>query len=114
METEEGKVPVFDRVESDVVDIAATESDAPPLQDDWQLERGLGDCLLVVFQQGLWTDVTFAFQEDDAIARVHAHKLVLASRSPVFQAMFYGPMSDSRHEIEITDVTADYFRLLLT
>jgi hypothetical protein len=93
--------------------IATTRPKVPPLQDDWQVGRGLGDCLLAVFQQELLADVTFTFEEGGATVRIRAHRLLLISRSPVFQAMFYGSMPDSSDEIEITDISSDCFRLLL-
>jgi len=34
---------------------------------------------------------------------LHAHKLILSSRSPVFEGMFYGPLANS------TDVILDQF-----
>lgn len=41
-----------------------------------------------------------------------AHKLILGISSPVFEAMFYGPLS-SNEEIAITDIEPDVFQLLL-
>jgi hypothetical protein len=90
---------------------------APTIDPDWQMGRPLGDCLLTVFQQDMWTDVTFRFPVpgDDVTARIGAHKLVLASRSPVFEAMFYGAMANSHvnEDIEVADVPAGSFTLLL-
>lgn len=44
--------------------------------------------------------------------RISAHKLILANRSPVFKAMFYGLLSDNK-EIEITDISFDVFNQML-
>ncbi|CAG9784357.1 unnamed protein product [Diatraea saccharalis] len=41
-----------------------------------------------------------------------AHKLLLGISSPVFEAMFYGPLS-SNEDIVITDIEPDTFQLLL-
>eukprot|EP00897_Mesotaenium_endlicherianum_P009621 jgi/Mesen1/8688/ME000517S08001 len=44
----------------------------------------------------------------------HAHRLVLATQSPVFEALLYGPMRDKREgDIPVTDVEAPIFRRLL-
>ena len=40
------------------------------------------------------------------------HKLVLAARSPVFCAMFDGPLAESG-EIEISDIRVDVFSVIL-
>ncbi|KAJ4798025.1 BTB/POZ and MATH domain-containing protein 2 [Rhynchospora pubera] len=43
-----------------------------------------------------------------------AHKEVVALRSPVFRAQFFGPMIDSKSDcIKIEDVKPDIFRLML-
>lgn len=41
-----------------------------------------------------------------------AHKLILGITSPVFEAMFYGPLS-SDEMIEITDINSSTFQLLI-
>ncbi|RVE45147.1 hypothetical protein evm_010170 [Chilo suppressalis] len=41
-----------------------------------------------------------------------AHKLILGISSPVFEAMFYGPLSSNR-DIEITDIEPEIFQLLI-
>jgi speckle-type POZ protein len=41
----------------------------------------------------------------------HAHKLVLAIRSPVFMAELYGPMGDKRRtSINVEDMEPNVFR----
>jgi speckle-type POZ protein len=43
-----------------------------------------------------------------------AHKAILASRSPVFMAQFFGPMKETRSErVEIMDMEAAVFRAML-
>ena len=42
-----------------------------------------------------------------------AHKFVLMSRSPVFFAMFEGPMKETSEEIVITDIEGEQFRQFL-
>ncbi|KAG0479766.1 hypothetical protein HPP92_010459 [Vanilla planifolia] len=66
------------------------------------------------FGQLLWrgegTDIMF--DVDGEI--FNAHKLVLAARSPVFMAQFFGPMKDSNKEcIKVEDMEAPVFKALL-
>ena len=42
-----------------------------------------------------------------------AHKFVLMSRSPVFFAMFEGPMKEKSDETVITDIEGEQFRQFL-
>ena len=43
-----------------------------------------------------------------------AHKLILATRSPVFMAQFYGQMMEkSSHRVEVKDMEAAVFNALL-
>jgi len=46
---------------------------------------------------------------------VHAHKYMLASRSPVFYAMFYGALGTVHHDgpVRIPDTTVEAFRTML-
>ena len=44
--------------------------------------------------------------------KIKAHKLILGISSPVFEAMFYGPLS-SDDDILITDIQPDVFQLIL-
>ena len=45
--------------------------------------------------------------------RIHAHKIVLAARSPVFQAMFFGPCAQSNEEIVLDNTEKETFDLFL-
>ena len=47
------------------------------------------------------------------IGKMGAHKFVLMSRSPVFFAMFEGPMKEKSDEIAITDIEGEPFRQFL-
>lgn len=42
-----------------------------------------------------------------------AHKIILSAASPVFEAMFYGPMQEMDAEIEIHDISAPIFKVLI-
>jgi len=45
---------------------------------------------------------------------IKCHKIILTSASPVFEAMFYGPLSDKTNKIIlITDINYDIFKLML-
>lgn len=61
--------------------------------------------LLVSFE---WSDCTFSVADQ----KFKAHKLILGISSPVFEAMFYGPLSTD-DDIQITDIHPDIFQLIL-
>lgn len=44
---------------------------------------------------------------------VRCHKLILATSSPVFEAMFYGPISEKQNVIDILDMSNDIFKLMI-
>ena len=59
-----------------------------------------------------YSDVKFVFGESGGM--LHAHRMVLSIRSPVFEAMMYGPMSnDSGGIIKIEDTDPDTFAAFL-
>jgi len=78
------------------------------VQERWQahtntvLERNK-----YMFNNPLMSDVKFAFP--DTKRTIPAHKYVLAISSPVFFAMFYGDLAESRDTINITDCHPDIF-----
>lgn len=55
-----------------------------------------------------WSDCSFSVSGK----KIKAHKLILGVSSPVFEAMFYGPLSTS-DDIKITDIEPTIFQLLL-
>lgn len=55
-----------------------------------------------------FTDCKFIF-DGESIA---AHKVILSSVSPVFEAMFYGGLKE-KEEIAIVDIDVDVFRQLI-
>ncbi|CAN6215016.1 unnamed protein product [Urochloa humidicola] len=79
---------------------------SPPHSD---LSEKLGKIL--EYKKG--TDVTFKVRDE----LFHAHKIVLAVRSPVFAAEFYGPMAveddTTKRPVTIEDMHPDVFRALL-
>jgi len=65
-----------------------------------------------LFVSGELADVTFVFGGNTS--KLHAHKLVLGMRSPVFKAMLYEPLSDeSAREIYIEDEGPEIFQVFL-
>ncbi|XP_055316915.1 BTB/POZ domain-containing protein 6-B-like [Sitodiplosis mosellana] len=57
-------------------------------------------------------DVHFVFEFDDDVQKVPAHKLILATLSPVFHTMFYGSLKE-RNEVKIEDADVDAFKEFL-
>lgn len=84
------------------------------LGTDWQLGCGQlkerGGHLL---QTGQWSDCTFVVGVEPHQITFRAHKLILASASPVFEAMFFGGMAEKDAPIKILDVQPSAFKLLL-
>ncbi|KAF8662692.1 hypothetical protein HU200_056297 [Digitaria exilis] len=69
------------------------------------------DNLGELLESGKRSDVTFKVKEEV----IHAHKFVLAMRSPVFEAELYGPMTKDkkRQSITVEDMEPDVFMALL-
>ncbi|XP_060560406.1 uncharacterized protein LOC132720305 [Ruditapes philippinarum] len=79
----------------------------------WQHAKALGDCMIKLYENKLWTDVKFRCKDHDDNERIHAHKIVLAARSPVFQAMLFGPCAEENEEILLDSIEAETFDLFL-
>ncbi|CAM0951035.1 unnamed protein product [Alopecurus aequalis] len=84
------------------------------LRVDWKpVKHGLADLgrdLAMMSDKQDLTDVSF----DVAGESFSAHRLVLATRSPVFRAELYGPMAESKMTcITIQDMEASTFRSML-
>ncbi|KAF8649689.1 hypothetical protein HU200_064230 [Digitaria exilis] len=80
---------------------ATTPALAPPPELHGHLERALGD--------GRGADVTFHV----AGTAFRAHRVMLAARSPVFDAELFGPMAKKDDVVEIADVEPAIFEMLL-
>ncbi|KAL3847899.1 hypothetical protein ACJMK2_018790 [Sinanodonta woodiana] len=78
----------------------------------WQSEFSLTESIYTMFEKELWTDVNFILKTKEDRVEVKAHRLVLAARSPVFQAMFYGRMA-TNGKVTIEDISPDTFKLFL-
>eukprot|EP00112_Aurelia_sp_Birch-Aquarium-sp1_P026425 Seg937.2 transcript_id=Seg937.2/GoldUCD/mRNA.D3Y31 product="BTB/POZ domain-containing protein 2" protein_id=Seg937.2/GoldUCD/D3Y31 len=69
-------------------------------QEDWQAREPTWKGRLAhLYHSDVMNDITFIVNNE----RINAHKLVLASASSVFHAMFYGPVAETNTEIEIVD-----------
>ena len=58
-------------------------------------------------------DVVFRVKADDVERRIGAHRLFLAGISPVFRAMFYGPMKETERVVEVKDATPAAFGTMI-
>ena len=73
----------------------------------WQEDKTLAECNIHMLQSGLLSDVTF----DVAGESIQAHRYMLVSRSPVFETMFCGGLSQQTGTaIQIEDIELDTFR----
>jgi speckle-type POZ protein len=79
----------------------------------WQRDKVLGECMIELYENNLWTDVKFKCSDSETYERVHAHKIVLAARSPVFQELFFGTCTDVKEEIVLDSTTEETFDLFL-
>lgn len=68
----------------------------------------LSDRLRLLLVEEKHTDCSFQIDGKT----LTAHKIILSAASPVFEAMFYGPMAEKRC-ITISDINANAFKLML-
>ncbi|KAH8233166.1 hypothetical protein KR026_004972, partial [Drosophila bipectinata] len=80
-------------------------------KDQVRAENLLGRRYGQLFHDGKYTDCVFHVCEE----QIKCHKLILTTASPVFEAMFYGPLqkNDPAPEIEIHDISAPVFKILV-
>lgn len=78
---------------------------------DWQVNRSVLECNRYMWEKKIATDVEFEVGTTaEQIKNISAHKYVLMSRSPVFEAMFNGGLSKNTGDlVQITDVDSDAF-----
>lgn len=84
-------------------------------QEVWQSTRSLVDCNRYMLENQCQCDVTFLLVPSNGVesSRISAHKYVLMARSPVFMAMFTGPLAEHDDVIKVTDVSSECFKALL-
>ena len=81
---------------------------------DWQTTRcKVADRGRHLLETGLWADCDFIVGHFPNIKIFHCHKIFLAMASPVFEAMFFGGLAETRREIKISDVQPEAFASML-
>lgn len=86
---------------------------SPPPATPWTISmKDLSSRMAGLLIQQDTSDVKFLFPNESGCPSVPAHKIVLCSGSPVFRAMFYGPLAE-RDVVEIVDSGSENFRTLL-
>ena len=78
------------------------------VEESWQMKRStVAERTAFIFNNELLSDVNFvvpvASGETEIKKVIRAHKFVLAISSPVFYAMFYGQMAETKNSIELSD-----------
>ncbi|XP_021282332.1 BTB/POZ and MATH domain-containing protein 4 isoform X2 [Herrania umbratica] len=91
------------------VGVVVSEIDCPRLHPIQVPESDIGAHFGMLLENEEGSDITFnVFGE-----KFHAHKLVLAARSPVFEAEFSDRMEEDNNEIVVTDMEPKVFKALL-
>ncbi|KAJ2945859.1 hypothetical protein O0L34_g4765 [Tuta absoluta] len=81
---------------------------------DWQLQCGeIKQRGAQLLKTERWSDCSFLVGESPEQVVLKDHKLILAMASPVFEAMFYGPIAECDNPIPIPDIHPDTFKVLL-
>ena len=86
------------------------------LPQDWQLGKSLSESTVCLWRAGKHADVWFRCKDQDETVktdRIAAHKLILACRSPVFEAMLYGELAETSEEISLPETEKIPFLLFL-
>ncbi|XWS57902.1 hypothetical protein CRYUN_Cryun09bG0212900 [Craigia yunnanensis] len=91
------------------VGVVVSEIDCPRLHTIQVPESDIGSHFGMLLENEEGSDITFnVFGE-----KFHAHKLVLAARSPVFEAEFSDRMEEDNNEIVVIDMEPKVFKALL-
>ena len=77
----------------------------------WQCGLSLSQGLSKLRLDNILTDVKFVVGLAPPVT-IHAHKVILASRSPVFYAMFEGLLAETG-EIKVPDMDRETFNAIL-
>ena len=78
------------------------------VQKNWQTAKPtIRERSKYMFNNDLFSDIKFVVRKTDAVSEskqvIRAHKFVLSISSPVFEAMFYGELAETRDSIELPD-----------
>jgi hypothetical protein len=78
---------------------------------DWQVNRSVLECNRYMWEKKIATDIEFEVgTTEEKIEIIQAHRYVLMSRSPVFEAMFHGGLSENTGDrVQVTDVDPNAF-----
>ena len=91
------------------------------VEKNWQTTRPtIRERTKFMLNNDLFSDVKFVVRESDGESKskevIRAHKFVLSIGSPVFEAMFYGELAETRDSIELPDCEyeslLEFFRYL--
>ena len=79
--------------------------------EGWQTTRKtLRESVEFLLNNSLMSDVSFVVRNASGVEEsIAAHKFVLAVRSPVFYAMFYGDLAESKNKIVLPDCDSESF-----
>ena len=85
------------------------------VQENWQTKRPtIKERTTFMLNNDLFSDVKFVVRKSDGESEssqskqvIPAHKFVLSVGSPVFEAMFYGELAETRDAIELPDCEYD-------
>ncbi|KAI7749098.1 hypothetical protein M8C21_028841 [Ambrosia artemisiifolia] len=92
------------------VGVVVSAVDCPRLQHAIKVpESDLGSHFGMLLDNNEGSDVVF----NVAGEKFHAHKLVLAARSPVFRSVFFTQDGEKHDEIELTDIEPKVFKVSL-
>ena len=69
-------------------------------QGGWQLYNSLTESCDYMYSHKVACDVNFIVQYGNDTQELLAHKFILISRSPVFEAMFCGPFDTDKVEVK--------------
>ncbi|KAF4382750.1 hypothetical protein G4B88_021533 [Cannabis sativa] len=90
-----------------IVGVVKSQTEGPKIYSIAVPPPNIGQHFGQLLESGKGTDVTFDVDGE----KFSAHKLVLASRSPVFRAQLFGPMKDQNTQcIKIEDMEAPVFK----
>ena len=78
---------------------------------DWQQDKSIKECIAYILENEVFCDVEFKVGEEGEL--IKAHKLILASRCPVFEKMFFGSLPETSNPIVIPDVEPAAFKAVL-
>ncbi|ONK81899.1 uncharacterized protein A4U43_C01F34000 [Asparagus officinalis] len=91
------------------VGVVVSVMDCPRLHSIHVPDSDMGMHFGALLENQEGSDIVF----DVAGVKFHAHKLVLAARSPVFRTSFYDGVNSEQNEIAITDLEPKVFKAML-